>query len=69
MKNKGQFRKGPDPRRHRFTREECSRGGQIGFWAMIESIIIRHPGAIMSDGRHMACNALPALIARKARAH
>lgn len=29
--NPGQFRKGPDPRRHKFTREECSRG----FWAAI----------------------------------
>lgn len=40
--------------RHRFTREECSRG----FWAAIDSIIERHPNAIMPDGRHMACNFL-----------
>jgi hypothetical protein len=25
--NKGWFRKGQDKRRHKFTREECSRGG------------------------------------------
>lgn len=25
--NKGWFRKGTDPRRHRFTRAECSKGG------------------------------------------
>lgn len=65
--NKGQFRKGPDARRHTFTREECQRGGQRGFWAMIDSIVERYPDAIMADGRHMACNALPALIKRKAR--
>jgi hypothetical protein len=29
--NAGNFRKGPDPRRHRFTKEECSRG----FWTAI----------------------------------
>lgn len=28
MPNKGQFQKGPDPRRHIFTAEECSKGGQ-----------------------------------------
>ena len=56
--NGGQFRKGNDPRRHRFTREECSRGGQIGFWAMIDSIVERYPKAIMADGRHMVVNAL-----------
>ena len=26
--NSTSFRPGPDPRRHRFTREECSRGGR-----------------------------------------
>lgn len=47
----GRFKKGFDPRRHTFTREECSRG----FWAAIESIITRHPNAIAPDGRHIAC--------------
>jgi hypothetical protein len=48
--NPGQFRKGHDPRRHRFTREEC----QTGFWRAIDSIIVRHPDALDSYGRHMA---------------
>lgn len=29
--NRGSFRKGPDPRRHKFTPEECS----AGFWTAI----------------------------------
>jgi hypothetical protein len=29
--NAGQFKPGPDPRRHKFTPEECSRG----FWTAI----------------------------------
>ena len=52
--NKGQFKKGADPRRHIFTREECQRG----FWAAITSIVIRHPDAVDSAGRHMACQFL-----------
>lgn len=48
--NRGQFRRGPDPRRHRFTRDECQRG----FWAAIYSIIARYPDAIGADGRHIA---------------
>lgn len=60
-KRKGQFQKGFDPRRHVFTREEC----QKGFWAAIDSIVDRYPNALDSSGRHMACNALPALIAKK----
>lgn len=52
--NPGHFRKGHDPRRHKLTREECSRG----FWAAVESIVVRHPDAIMADGRHMVCNFL-----------
>lgn len=50
----GKFKKGYDPRRHKFTRDECSRG----FWNAITSIITRHPNAIMPDGRHIACNFL-----------
>jgi hypothetical protein len=50
----GRFKKGHDPRRHKFTSEECSRG----FWAAIESIIARYPNAVMRDGRHIACNFL-----------
>jgi hypothetical protein len=49
-KNRGQFRPGHDPRRHRFSLEEC----QAGFQKAIESIIRRYPEAIGSDGRHMA---------------
>lgn len=52
--NRGHFRRGHDPRRHRFTRSEC----QTGFWAAIESIITRYPDAIGADGRHMACDFL-----------
>jgi hypothetical protein len=48
--NPGQFRKGFDPRRHRFTREECVRG----FWSAINAIIVRHPEALDAYGRHMA---------------
>lgn len=53
-KNRGHFRKGHDPRRHRFTRAEC----QAGFWAALNSIITRYPTAIDSAGRHMACEFL-----------
>jgi hypothetical protein len=52
ISNKGRFRKGYDPRRHKFTSDECS----DGFWAAVESIICRYPDAIMSDGRHMVVN-------------
>ena len=52
--NNGRFKPGPDPRRHRFTREEC----QAGFWAAITSIVIRHPDAIDGAHRHMACRFL-----------
>lgn len=62
-RNAGQFRTGHDPRRHKFTREECQRG----FWAAIDSIIARYPDAVTTLGRHIACNALPALIGKKAR--
>ena len=49
--NKGRFKKGPDPRRHKFTREQC----QLGFWRALESITARHPDAVDSCGRHIAC--------------
>ncbi|HVG20844.1 MAG TPA: hypothetical protein VNI02_17485 [Blastocatellia bacterium] len=52
--NRGRFQKGYDPRRHKFTREECS----IGFWNAVESIVTRYPDAVMSDGRHMVVNFL-----------
>jgi hypothetical protein len=54
--NRGHFRKGFDPRRHRFTREEC----QAGYWAVLTAIITRYPGAVDSSGRHMACDFLHA---------
>jgi hypothetical protein len=53
-RNRGHFRRGHDPRRHRFTKDECSRG----FWAAIYSIVQRYPDAIGADGRHMACRFL-----------
>ena len=49
-KNCGRFRKGFDPRRHKFTQAEC----QAGFWAAITSIVLRYPDAVDSAGRHMA---------------
>ena len=52
--NRGQFCKGHDPRRHRFTRAEC----QAGFWAALESIVARYPNATDKAGRHMACRFL-----------
>jgi len=52
--NRGRFRRGHDPRRHRFTKAEC----QAGFWAAINSIVIRYPDAVDSSGRHMACDFL-----------
>ena len=61
--NPGHFRKGYDPRRHKLTTAERQRG----FQAAIDSIIRRYPDAITVLGNHIACNALPSLIARKAR--
>lgn len=52
--NRGHFRKGPDPRRHKLTREE----NQRGFWNALESIVARYPDAIDNAGRHMACDFL-----------
>ena len=52
--NAGQFKPGHDPRRHRFTREECQRG----FWNAVYSIITRYPEAVDSAGRHMASDFL-----------
>jgi hypothetical protein len=49
--NKGRFQKGPDPRRHKFTRDDCVKG----FWQALESITARYPDAIDSTGRHIAC--------------
>jgi hypothetical protein len=48
--NRGRFKPGSDPRRHRFTVEECQRG----FWKAFESIVTRYPTAIDASGRHMA---------------
>jgi hypothetical protein len=58
---RGRFKKGYDPRRHTFTKEECS----AGFWAAVESIITRYPDAIMKDGRHMVVNFMKSRGARK----
>jgi hypothetical protein len=59
--NRGRFQKGYDARRHKFTQDECV----DGFWAAIESIVARYPDAVMPDGRHMVCNFLQAVTARK----
>lgn len=58
--NRGWFKKGNDPRRHKFTREEC----QDGFWAAIESVAARYPNAVTARG-HIVLNFLPTMIARK----
>ncbi|HKQ72530.1 MAG TPA: hypothetical protein VJ810_02305 [Blastocatellia bacterium] len=47
--NRGLFKKGHDPRRHRFSLEECQRG----FLAALTSIIARYLTAIDASGRHM----------------
>jgi hypothetical protein len=52
--NPGQFRKGHDPRRHRFTLAEC----QLGFQRALESIVTRHPEWLDAYGRHVACKFL-----------
>jgi hypothetical protein len=52
--NRGRFKPGHDPRRHKFSKQECS----DGFWAAIESIVTRYPDAVMPDGRHIAVNFL-----------
>jgi hypothetical protein len=59
--NRGRFQKGYDARRHKFTQDECI----DGFWAAIDSIVARYPDAVMPDGRHMVCNFLQAVTARK----
>jgi hypothetical protein len=53
-RNRGWFKPGHDPRRHKFTQAEC----QAGYWAALTSIITRYPTAIDSSGRHMACDFL-----------
>ena len=64
MKNRGHFKKGADPRRHRFTRDEC----MAGFWAAIESIVSRHSEKVTRDGRHIVCNFLKSVNKRRAEA-
>jgi hypothetical protein len=54
MTNSGQFKKGHDPRRHKFTKDECI----TGFWRALESIATRYPDAVDRSGRHMACQFL-----------
>jgi len=63
QEHRGRFKPGPDPRRHKFTREECV----DGFWAAIESIVNRYPDAIMPDGRHIVVNFLANQHARPKR--
>ena len=58
---RGRFKKGYDPRRHKFTQAECI----DGFWAAIESVAIRYPDVVDSAGRHMTVNFLKAVTARK----
>jgi hypothetical protein len=61
--HRGRFKKGFDPRRHKFTRDECS----DGFWAAIESIAIRYPDAVINDGsqRHITANFMQWVKGRK----
>ena len=50
QENRGRFKPGPDPRRHVFTKEECS----DGFWAAVTSIADRYPDAVDASGTHMS---------------
>jgi hypothetical protein len=61
--NRGRFKPGPDARRHKFTKEECS----DGFWAAIESVAIRYPNAVINDGshRHITVNFMRWAMGRK----
>ena len=60
------FTRGYDLRRKVFTRAEQSENGRAGFQAMILSIITPYPDATTRDGhRHIACNALPAILKKK----
>jgi hypothetical protein len=61
--NAGRFKPGPDSRRHKFTKQECS----DGFWAAIESVAIRYPDAVIQDGsrRHITVNFMKWATARK----
>jgi hypothetical protein len=52
--NRGMFKRGYDPRRHKFTKDECQRG----FQAAIISIVTRNPGCVDAYGRHMVCKFL-----------
>lgn len=46
--NRGRFVKGFDPRRHKFTQDECVEG----FWRAIESIVERFPDMVDSNNIH-----------------
>lgn len=60
------FQRGFDARRKVFTPQEQSANGRAGFQAMLVSVITRYPHAVSRDGhRHMACNALPAILRKK----
>lgn len=48
--NRGQFKRGYDPRRHTLTPADRVKG----FWNAIYSIVERYPDAVDSSGRHMA---------------
>ena len=45
--NRGQFKPGPDPRRHKFTREECS----AGFWTAIAVLGVSIGEKLHASGR------------------
>lgn len=47
-KNRGQFRKGKDPRRHKFTTQECQRGYQNAMANMLDD----HPDWVCQHGAH-----------------
>ena len=51
--NAGNFRPGPDSRRHRFTREECVEGGRRGFQAALEAIILRYDDRARTFGKFL----------------
>jgi len=45
--NRGSFKPGPDPRRHKFTREECS----AGFWSALAAWGVSMGAKLHAAGR------------------
>ena len=57
---RGRFKKGFDPRRHKFTQEECERG----FWNALYAVAERNPDAVRNNPAFLR-NFLATMLARK----